>query len=122
VAHGEAIEFKHVSSIQASSKGWRSGTVGQAILDLLNTAAHKAEADSGQALETVQRLSSQLDAAQDRIAGLKAELRIYQEETQRAEGWLSRLSDEIENRLMKKPEGEQRFHRPRSKLPYKRIY
>jgi len=46
-------------------------SAGQAILNLLHTAAHEAETDSRQTLETAQRLSGQLHAASrsDRGAG-----------------------------------------------------
>jgi hypothetical protein len=52
---------------------------GQAILSLLHTAAGEAETVSRQALEKAQRLSRQLQAAQDRIAELEAEVRLYRE-------------------------------------------
>jgi hypothetical protein len=43
----------------------------RAILNLLHKAAGATEANSRQVLETAQRLSSQLHAAQDRIAELE---------------------------------------------------
>ena len=50
------------------------GFAGQAILNLLHKAADTAEANSRQALETAQKLSSQLEAAKDRIARLESEV------------------------------------------------
>ena len=70
-----------------------SDSAGQAILKLLHRAAGAAEANSRQALETAQRLSSQLHAAQDRIAELEAELQLYREKADRAEEWLSKITD-----------------------------
>jgi len=61
-------------------------------------------------LEKAQRLSRQLQAAQDRIAELEAEVRLYREKAERAEGWLSRISTEIEDRLIDEPEEKQRLH------------
>jgi hypothetical protein len=48
-------------------------------------------------------LSSQLHAARDRIAELKAQLQIYSEKAERTEEWLGRISGEIEDRLIKEP-------------------
>ena len=83
-------------------------SAGQAILKLLHKAADAAEANSRQALETAQRLSSQLHAAQDRIAELEAELQLYREKADRAEEWLRKISMEIEDRLINQPEEKRR--------------
>jgi hypothetical protein len=83
---------------------------GQAILSLLHTAAGEAETVSRQALEKAQRLSRQLQAAQDRIAELEAEVRLFREKAERAEGWLSKISTEIEDRLINASEEKQRLH------------
>jgi uncharacterized protein YlxW (UPF0749 family) len=56
------------------------------------------------------KLSHQLHAAQDRIAELEAEVRLYREKAERAEEWLSRISTEIEDRLINEPEEKQRLH------------
>jgi len=58
-------------------------------------------------LETAQRLSSQLRAAEDRIAELEAEVQQYRERAERAENWLHKISAEIEDRLISQP-GEKR--------------
>jgi hypothetical protein len=94
----------------ASVNNDQSDSVGQSILSLLHTAADETETDSRRSLETAQRLSHQLHAAQDRIAELEAEVRLYREKAERAEGWLSRISMEIEGRLINEPEEKQRLH------------
>jgi hypothetical protein len=78
-------------------------SAGQAILTLLHKAAGTAEANSRQALERAQKLSSQLHAARDRIAELESQLRHYSEKGERAEEWLGKISEEIEDRLIKEP-------------------
>ena len=83
-------------------------SAGQAILKLLHKAAGAAEANSRQALDTAQKLSSQLRAAEDRIAALEAELQLYRDRADRAEEWLSKISTEIENRLINQPEEKRR--------------
>jgi hypothetical protein len=49
-------------------------------------------------------------AADDRIAELEAAVRLFREKAERAEGWLSRISTEIEDRLFSEPEQKQRLH------------
>jgi len=83
-------------------------SAGQAILTLLHKAAGAAEANSRRALETAQKLSSQLRAAEDRIAELEAEVQHYRERSERAEGWLRKISMEIEDRLLNQPEEKRR--------------
>ena len=87
-------------------------SAGEAILKLLHKAAGAAEANSRQALETAQKLSSQLRAAEDRIAELEAELHQSRDRADRAEEWLRKIAAEIENRLITEPE-EKRRHMSR---------
>jgi hypothetical protein len=94
----------------ASGSNDRSESVGQAIFRLVHTAADAAETDTRRSLETAQTLSRQLHAAQDRVAELEAEVRLYREKAERAEEWLSRISMEIESRLIDEPEEKQRLH------------
>ena len=75
---------------------------GQTILQLLNKAAGVAEENSRHAIETAQRLSHQLRAAENRIAELEAEVAAYQEQAERAEQWLHRVYSEIEGRFMRR--------------------
>jgi hypothetical protein len=84
--------------------------VGQAISSFLHTASNEAETNIQQALDTAQKLSIQLQAAQDRIADLEEEVRLYREKADRAEHWLNRISIEIEDRLIDEPEERQRLH------------
>ena len=87
----------------ASNDAGQLDTAGRAILQLLHKAASTAEANSRHGLETAQKLSSQLEAAKDRIAQLESEVRHYQEKAERAEEWLHKISTEIENRLIREP-------------------
>jgi hypothetical protein len=105
-------EFESVNSRgqagSASNDGGQLDSAGQAILKLLHKAAGTAEANSRQALETAQRLSNQLRAAQDRIAELEAELHLSRERAERAEEWLTKIFTEIEDRLINEPEEKRR--------------
>ena len=92
----------------ASKDASQLDSAGQAILNLLQRAAGAAEANSRKALETAQNLSSQLRAAEDRIVELEAEVQHYRGKSERAEEWLSRISTEIEDRLINQPEEKRR--------------
>jgi hypothetical protein len=81
---------------------------GQTILQLLNKAAGVAEENGRHAIETAQRLSHQLRAAENRIAELEAEVVAYQERAERAEQWLHRVYSEIEERFMRRDQSERR--------------
>ena len=82
-------------------------SAGRAILKLLHKAAGAAEANSRQALETAQKLSNQLRAAEDRVAELEAQVQQFRERAEQAENWLHKISAEIEDRLINQP-GEER--------------
>ena len=90
-----------------SMHGGQSDSAGQVILKLLHKTAGAAEANSRRALETAQRLSTQLHAARNRIGELEAEVQLYREKSERAEEWFKRISTEIENRLISKTEEQQ---------------
>jgi hypothetical protein len=66
-------------------------SAGQVILKLLHKAAGAAEANSRRAL-AAQELSTQLQAAHNRIAELEAEVQLYREKSKRAEEWLRKIS------------------------------
>src|SRR6476659_8364670 len=92
----------------ASNDAGQLDSAGQAILQLLHKAAGTAEANSRKALETAQKLSSQLHAAQDRIAELEGEVEQYRERAAHAEEWLRKISMEIQDRLINASEEKRR--------------
>ena len=98
----------------ASDDGGQLDSAGQALLKLLHKAAGTVEANSRHALETAQKLSHQLRAAEDRIAQLEAELQLYREKTERADEWLRKISEEIEDRVINEPEEKRRHMSRRS--------
>jgi len=100
--------ISHGENGAASKDADQLDSAGQTILKLLHKAAGAAEANSRQALETAQQLSSQLRAAADRIAELEAEIQHYREKSERAEEWLRKISMEIEDRLVNEPDDKRR--------------
>jgi DNA repair exonuclease SbcCD ATPase subunit len=80
---------------------------GNAILGLVNRAAGTAAADLQEAREVAEKLADQLRAAHeqlraahDQINDLKADVRNYQDRTNRAEKWLQQISSEIEQKFL----------------------
>jgi hypothetical protein len=79
-------------------------SAGQAIVRLLHKAADASEAKTRQTVEAAQGLSNRLLAAKERINGLESDLQSFREKAARAEGWLEKISSEIEDRLI--PRGD----------------
>jgi len=100
---GDEIHESDVTLFVRAAKGIAAGEAdqldkaGQTILQLVQRAASFAEENSRHALDTAQRLSHQLRAAEDRIAELEA---AYQERADRADQWLHRVYTEIEDRFL----------------------
>ena len=68
---------------------------GNAIVELVNRAASNGEANLLAARETAEKLADQLRAAEGRINELEANVRYYQDRTERAEKWMHQISSEI---------------------------
>ena len=93
----------------ASNDGGQLDSAGQAILKLLHKAAGTAEANSRHALETAQKLSSQLRAAQDRIARARgARFSSIVRGLSAPKSGSHKISTEIEDRLINEPEEKRR--------------
>ena len=107
-ASESVIPFAPAARSGGSNEADQLDTAGQTILRLLHKAAGVAEANSQHALDIAQKLSHQLRAAEDRIAELEAEVRTYQERTERAEQWLHKIYTEIEERFIRRPEEKRR--------------
>jgi replicative DNA helicase len=98
------VQFTPASESAATERADQLDRAGQTILQMLRNAASLAEAHSQQALETAQRFSHQLRAAEARIAELEAERQAYQQRAERAEQWLHRIYTEIDDRFLKNDE------------------
>jgi hypothetical protein len=69
---------------------------GQDVLTKLHRAAKVAEESTQQAIAISHKLSGQLRAAEDRIREIEGEYWTYRHRAERAEGWLRRISQEID--------------------------
>jgi hypothetical protein len=83
---------------------------GEATISLLQQAADAARDNEDRAAGIAQRLSAQLRAAEDRAAELEADVQAYQDRAFRAEEWLLRVHQEIEDKFFE----DKRENAPRS--------
>jgi predicted nucleic acid-binding Zn-ribbon protein len=72
---------------------------GLSILRLLQRAADTADQNKRQVLDTAQRLSQELRAAQDRIVQLEGDVAAYRNRAERAELWLDKIRTELEQQF-----------------------
>jgi septal ring factor EnvC (AmiA/AmiB activator) len=95
------IAFVPTAKSTVSKDADQLDAAGQTILSLLHKAAGMAEENSKHALDLAQKLSHQLRAAETRVAGLEAQVRYYQDKTERSEQWLHKIYSEIEERFFR---------------------
>ena len=69
---------------------------GHEVLTKLQYAAGIAEQNTQHAVSLAHQTAMQLRVAEDKVARLEAEIWNYKERTERAEGWLQRIAQEIE--------------------------
>jgi uncharacterized protein YlxW (UPF0749 family) len=93
----EAISGVPQRASKPSGEPHQVDLAGQAILSLLQKATNSTEESNRRAAEIAQKLLHHLRIAEDRIAALQSEVRLYREKSDRAEMWLHKISDEIEH-------------------------
>ena len=95
---------EQIVQFSPKEKSPRSGDAldqsGEAIVALLQQAATLSNENCDRAMSLAHRLSIQLRAAEDRIKQLQAELAQSQDRSARAEKWLTRIYQEIEQKLI----------------------
>ena len=69
---------------------------GQEVLSKLQRAASLAEQNTQHAVALAHQVSMQLRVAEDTIARLEQQVWGYKERAERAEGWLQRIAQEVE--------------------------
>ena len=69
---------------------------GRSVLALLARAADMEKEDTERAMDLVHRVSSQLRAAEDWLRQLEAESAQYRDRAARAEAWMLRIQNELE--------------------------
>ena len=75
---------------------------GRAIVALLQKAAEMADGDCARAMDLAHKLSSQLQAAEERASELEAEAAHFRNRAVRAEEWLQHIHNEVEQSFFQK--------------------
>jgi hypothetical protein len=81
---------------------------GRSIIALLQKAAEMAKEDCARAMDLAHKLSFQLRAAEERVRELETEIVQYRDRAARAEAWLMRIQNEVEQTFFQKKEREPR--------------
>jgi chromosome segregation ATPase len=108
----DVIPFERAAKTSTAGDVDQLDKAGQTVVQLVQRAAGLAEENSRHALETAEKLSHQLRAAEERIAELETEIASYQERAERAEQWLHRVYTEIEDRFRRQDDGRRSMQRP----------
>jgi hypothetical protein len=86
----------------------RADDPGRAIIALLQKAAEMAKDDCARAMDLAHKLSSQLRAAEERAKELEVEAAHFRDRAARAEEWLLRIHNEVENKFFQGKESTPR--------------
>jgi hypothetical protein len=89
------------SFLSLPSKG-----LGRTEIQLLKKAADTAKEDCARAMDLAHRLSFQLRAAEERAREAEAETAHFRDRTTRAETWMLRIRDEVEQTFFQRKERE----------------
>jgi hypothetical protein len=82
---------------------------GRSIMALLQKAADMAKEDSARAKDVAHRLSFRLRAAEERLREAEADAAHYRDRAARAEQWLTRIHNEVEQTFFQKKERDPRY-------------
>jgi hypothetical protein len=87
---------------------------GRTIVALLQRAAEMAKDDCARAMELAHKLSFQLRATEERCRELEAQATHFRDRAARAEQWLLRIHNEVEQTFFQRKERDPRSapHRP----------
>ncbi|MFZ0721359.1 MAG: hypothetical protein WAM99_10875 [Xanthobacteraceae bacterium] len=96
------IPFAPSGKTESLDTADRLDVAGQNVLALLHQAAEISAEDYNHAVNIAQKLSHQLQDAEERVKGLEADLRHYRQRADRAEKWLTQIAAEIEQRFFGK--------------------
>ncbi len=87
------------AKIQNPDRTDRLDVAGQNVLAMIERAAEVGEDDYNHALDVAHKLSHQLKSADQRIKDLEMELQYHQHRADRAEKWLVKIAEEIEQKF-----------------------
>ena len=90
---------------------------GRAIVALLQKAADMAKEDCARAMDVAHKLSFEIRAVEERAREAEVEAAHFRDRTTRAEDWLLRIHNEVEQAFFQKKERE-----PRQASPQRSFY
>ncbi len=102
---GTIVPFAPTSKAQPEVVADESGRM---IVALLQKAADMAKEDCARAMDLAHKLSFQLRASEERLREVEAEAAHFRERAARAEAWLVRIYNEIEQTFFQKKERDTR--------------
>ena len=104
---------------QKSSKGGANlaDDSGHTIIALLQKAADLTKEDCARAMDVAHRLSYQIRAAEDRAREAEAEASHFRDRATRAEGWMLRIREEVEQTFFHNKDRDQRQAPSRRNVP-----
>jgi hypothetical protein len=91
---------------QNSDRTDRLDVAGQNVLAMIEQAADLGEDDYNHALDIAHKLSHQLKSAEQRIKDLELEIQYHQHRADRAEKWLVKIAEEIEQKFFRRASEE----------------
>jgi len=94
------IPFAPAPKAKAVNNADPHDQAGHSVIGMLEQAAAVAAENCQHAVDVAHKISLKLRAAEDRIKDLEAEMVHYRERAARAERWLLRISQEIEQRFL----------------------
>ena len=94
-----------------SPKGHADATIiaddsGRSIIAMLQKAAEMAKEDCARAMDLAHKLAFELRGSEARISQIEKELAYFRDRASRAEAWLLRIHNEVENTFFQKKERE----------------
>ena len=92
--------LKFAPKEKASNRAAQLDDAGQAIVAQIRTAADFAKEDCDRAMSLAHKLSMELRAAEDRTQQMAREVKHWRDRAARAEQWLRRIQQEIEEKLL----------------------
>ena len=112
------IPFAATQKSQAGANGIADDS-GLAIIALLQKAADLAKEDCARVMDVAHKLSYQIRTTEERAREAEAEAAQFRDRATRAEGWMVRIREEVEQTFFQKdrearPEPSGRNLRPRS--------
>jgi hypothetical protein len=110
------IPFASTQKSQAEANGIADDS-GLTIIALLQKAADLAKEDCARAMDVAHKLSYQIRATEERAREAEAEAAHFRDRATRAEGWMVRIREEVEQTFFQKKDREALPEPSRRNLP-----